>query len=149
MVIRGKKTGLCYRWEEAACIPTPEQLAKLKELLKLDGEFEEAIQRATADKAVTADKADVLEYRTIPEPRHPCEKPTGLIDSLLLTIGKDKKLLLDPFLGSGTTCFCAKKLNRKCIGIEIEEKYCEVAKKRIDKEKQQLSFKFESDILSE
>jgi hypothetical protein len=131
MVIRGKKTGLCYRWEEAACIPTPEQLLKLKELLHLDSELENAIERATADKAVTADKADVLEYRTITNPLHPCEKPIGLIDDLLLTTGKDKITILDPFLGSGTTAVCAKKLNRKCIGIEIEEKYCKIAVDRL------------------
>jgi len=130
MVIRGKKTGLCYRWEEAACIPTPEQLIKLKELLKLDDTFEQAIERATADKAVTADKADVLVHRTIPNPLHPTQKPEGLICDLLLTVGRENQTVLDPFLGSGTTAYCAKKLNRKCIGIEIEEKYCEIAAKR-------------------
>ena len=52
-------------------------------------------------------------------------------------------------IGSGQTALAAVETGRHFIGIEIEEKYCEVAKKRIDEEKQQLSFKFESDILSE
>jgi len=55
-------------------------------------------------------------------------KPEKLITALLEWAGFD--IVLDPFLGSGTTAYCAKKLNRKCIGIEIEEKYCEIAAKR-------------------
>jgi len=48
-------------------------------------------------------------------------------------------VLLDPFLGSGTTCFCAKKLNRYSIGIEIEEKYCEIAARRCSQEVMELA----------
>ena len=59
---------------------------------------------------------------------HPTEKPEELISKLILHNKGD--LILDPFLGSGTTCYCAKKLGRKSIGIEIEEKYCEIAAKR-------------------
>jgi len=61
---------------------------------------------------------------------HPSQKPCKLIEELLTMASKSGDLILDPFLGSGTTAFCAKKLNRKCIGIEIEEKYCEIAAKR-------------------
>lgn len=64
---------------------------------------------------------------------HPCpwpaEIPTRLIKMFTL-INKFKPIVLDPFLGSGTTAYCAKKLNRLCIGIEIEEKYCEIAANR-------------------
>ncbi len=59
---------------------------------------------------------------------HPNEKPEGVICELIAHNKGD--LILDPFLGSGTTAYCAKKLNRHCIGIEIEEKYCEIAAKR-------------------
>ena len=60
---------------------------------------------------------------------HKATKPVDLI-SLLCTLAPAGGLILDPFLGSGTTAYCAKKLNRHCIGIEIEEKYCEIAANR-------------------
>ena len=61
---------------------------------------------------------------------HPSQKPRKLISALINYASKPNDLILDPFLGSGTTAYCAKKLNRKCIGIEISEKYCEIAVKR-------------------
>jgi site-specific DNA-methyltransferase (adenine-specific) len=61
---------------------------------------------------------------------HPTQKPQKVIDYCLNKASEIGNLILDPFLGSGTTAYCAKKLNRKCIGIEIEEKYCEIAANR-------------------
>jgi len=57
---------------------------------------------------------------------HPSQKPIKLIKKL---IGKSN-IIFDPFMGSGTTLKASKDLNRHCIGIEIEEKYCEIAAKR-------------------
>ena len=51
---------------------------------------------------------------------------------------KTTGIILDPFLGSGTTALACEKLNRRWIGIEISEKYCEIAKKRIEEYTSQL-----------
>ncbi len=56
--------------------------------------------------------------------------PEELVNRILVCFPKSN-IILDPYLGSGTTTYCAKKLNRKCIGIEIKEQYCEIAVKRL------------------
>jgi len=76
-------------------------------------------------------EANVLTSRTDPcTAVHPTRKPVKLMDNAILISSNRQQIILDPFLGSGTTCYCAKKLNRYSIGIEIEEKYCEIAAKR-------------------
>ena len=61
---------------------------------------------------------------------HPAEKPTELIRWLIEESGGVGPVL-DPFMGSGTTLVAAKQLGRKAVGIEIEERYCEVAVQRL------------------
>ena len=63
------------------------------------------------------------------ERQHPTEKPISLMNWCVQMI--DANTILDPFMGSGTTLVAAKQLHRKAIGIEIEEKYCEIAVKRL------------------
>ena len=65
---------------------------------------------------------------------HPTEKPLPLVARLITTFSDDDATILDPFMGSGTTLRAAKDLGRKAIGIEIEEKYCEIAAKRLSQE---------------
>lgn len=61
---------------------------------------------------------------------HPTQKPVALIKWILSLKWTPTGLILDPYMGSGTTLRAAKDLNRKSIGIEISEKYCEIAAKR-------------------
>jgi len=72
--------------------------------------------------------------------KHPCSKPIKTWSKLIMRLSPiGSQIILDPFLGSGTTAYCAKKLNRKCIGIEIEEKYCEIAANRCRQEVMELN----------
>ena len=66
--------------------------------------------------------------------QHPTEKPTELSGHFLRLHSAPDDIVLDPFMGSGTTLRAAKDLGRKAIGIEIEEKYCEIAAKRLAQE---------------
>ena len=61
----------------------------------------------------------------------PTQKPLKLIQQIVLTSSKKGDLILDPFLGSGTTAVVAKALGRNWIGIEKEEKYVNLANQRI------------------
>ena len=62
---------------------------------------------------------------------HPTQKPEKLIAKLLLASCPENGIVLDPFLGSGTTSVVAKKLGRSYIGIEMNEEYCLWAEKRL------------------
>lgn len=64
--------------------------------------------------------------------KHPTQKPLYLLRRIITASSKIDSIVLDPFLGSGTTGVACKELNRKFIGIELEENYLEIAKKRIE-----------------
>jgi DNA modification methylase len=65
---------------------------------------------------------------------HPSQKPQALLRELLSTFSLVRQVVLDPFCGSGSTLLAAKRLGRRAIGIEIEERYCEIAAKRLQQE---------------
>jgi len=65
---------------------------------------------------------------------HPTQKPLPLMRWCIERAGDNVTTILDPFMGSGTTLRAAKDLGRRAIGIEIEEKYCEIAVKRLSQE---------------
>jgi len=66
-----------------------------------------------------------------PERQHPTQKPEDLLRQLVSDFTDEGEVILDPFGGSGTTALAAKRLGRRCILIEKEEKYCEVAAQRL------------------
>jgi len=62
---------------------------------------------------------------------HPTVKPTKLIADILLDCTSIGDWVLDPFLGSGTSCLAAEQVNRRCLGLELEPKFVDVALKRL------------------
>jgi len=62
---------------------------------------------------------------------HPTQKPEWLLERIILATSKEKGIVFDPFLGSGTTAVVAKKLNRQYMGTELDKEYFELAKSRI------------------
>lgn len=62
---------------------------------------------------------------------HPTQKPLELIKKLLIIHSNENDIVLDPFLGSGTTAVACQSLKRNFIGIEISPEYCEIARQRL------------------
>jgi site-specific DNA-methyltransferase (adenine-specific) len=73
-------------------------------------------------------KAQMLMSANKNRPNHPTPKPIGLMEKL---ISKTLGIVADPFAGSGATLIAARNLGRKAIGVEIEEKYCELIANRL------------------
>ena len=64
---------------------------------------------------------------------HPTQKPLKLVEFFLNNWGDKTKLIADLFLGSGTTMAAAHQLKRKCYGMELDPKYCQVIIDRMTK----------------
>lgn len=76
----------------------------------------------------------VVNQQNEPDYGHPCVKPLKIMLAMVDIGSIPGNTVLDPFCGAGTTLRAAKDLGRRAIGIEIEEKYCEIAAKRMAQE---------------
>jgi len=64
--------------------------------------------------------------------KHPATFPEKLAKDHIISWSNEGDLVLDPMMGSGTTCKMAQLLNRRWIGIDMTEEYCQIAKERIE-----------------
>ena len=145
-------------FETGLAKPTKKQYLKLKEVLKLDNTFDCILDRYTFnhesirikrnprdkrkfsyDKQILPnvwyfnDKTEMTKYE------HPTVKPINLIRTIIKASSNEEDIILDCFMGSGTTAVACNQLNRNFIGIEKEQKYIEIANKRLS---QKSLFKF-------
>jgi len=93
----------------------------------------ELVCHASKGVPTVADRGigNVLRYPREPPVDHPSPKPEALMYRLIECVTESGDLVLDPFMGAGTTLRAAKNAGRRAIGIEVEERYCEIAAKRL------------------
>jgi len=77
-------------------------------------------------------KSNILKYKKDYDGHHPTQKPVLLLEDLIQTFSNENDLIVDLTMGSGSTGVASKNLNRDFIGIELDEKYFEIAKARIE-----------------
>lgn len=91
-------------------------------------------ERLLADRAPAMALKNNVPFKARPAVRkniHPTVKPIELMAFLITMGSREKDIILDPFCGTGTTCIAALLLNRKSIGIEIDDYYCRIAEARV------------------
>lgn len=76
----------------------------------------------------------VFTHNKLNNNEHPTQKPESFMRELVSLFTEPADLVVDPFMGSGTTLAAAKARCRRAIGIELEEKYCEIAARRLQQE---------------
>jgi len=77
---------------------------------------------------------------TLQQNNHPTVKPLKLLEYLVKLVSKKNAIILDPFIGSGSTAVACVKLQRQFIGFEMEKEYCDIANARINKAREQTKF---------
>lgn len=111
-------------------VPTRELWEKLQAVLEFDLPYEEVAMVFNAQMGLTDVWTDIDFYKE--ERHHPTQKPLNLIQRLILASSDEDMIVLDPFVGAGSTAIAAKALKRKYIGIELDPKYVEIALSRLD-----------------
>ena len=120
-----------------AQVPTREMWEKLQDVLEFNYPYEDISATFNIAMGVTNVWNDIDFYE---EKRlHPTQKPVKLIERIIRASSQEKMIILDPFMGSGSTAIACLNLNRHYIGIEKEKKYIEKINTRIEQHKSNIS----------
>jgi DNA modification methylase len=118
-----KPTGLCYRWEMGERVPQPVEVALIER------EFGAVLTVPTFNNG---EKHSVVwKFPQVNTADHPTPKPLSVVARMIQVTTNPGDVVLDPFAGSGTTLRAAKDEGRKAIGVEVDERYCEIIANRM------------------
>jgi len=134
-----------WLWVETGRVPNKDEYAKIKEILDLDDSFDKFIEENYV-KFNKVDECNDLWLNPKSEHKrlgHPTQKPFALFERMVLSCTNEGDIILDPFIGSGTTAFVCEKNKRGWVGIEINPEYVALINKRM---KQKFIHHFEKDV---
>jgi adenine-specific DNA-methyltransferase len=137
-------SALACRWEEGSSLPTKDAYERLRAFLNSRGgeflrkDYEDLRKdyedlRRPFNVGANEEAYDVWHFETVAPfaAKHPCEKPIPLLEYAIAKSTNAGAMVVDSFAGTGATLWAARNLGRRAIGIEIEERYCEIAAKRL------------------
>ncbi len=95
---------------------------------------EKALQKYNMHSETQLTHSNIIRVQISPDDhgKHIAQKPLQLMELLISLVTIEGQIVMDPFMGSGTTCLAAKRLNRQYIGIDIDPKNVQIAKERLD-----------------
>jgi adenine-specific DNA-methyltransferase len=118
--------GICFKMEADPNVKYPNQKKNGKIKVNLKGKNPTDVWQFPK---VTSGQNRSSKERT----PHPAQFPMAVIERIIKASSNPQEIILDPFLGSGTTAVVSLNLQRICIGFEIRQDYCDIAANRIDK----------------
>ena len=123
-------TRICRRWEEGSSFPSESDYEKLRNLFGWKESYDEINTVFNNQKT----HHSVWNYEVAPKIGHITPKPVELIENIIRHSSNEGAIVLDCFMGSGTTAVAATRLGRNFIGFEREPEYVKIANQRLEME---------------